>query len=156
MVALSENDLDPLTSKFRVRGLCAAEPRARRARSVEGRSRCGAAVRLPPGRDLLDAENLDTGGPLLRRPEESASLVVFVRPGNLTIGGVARYVGDRTDFGDVALAAYTTVDLSLALRLGERWEPFLRVENVLDEDYAEAAGFPAPGLGFRAGLDLRF
>ena len=104
----------------------------------------------------LDAENLDTGGPLLRRPDESASLVVFARPAAWTIGGVLRHVGDRTDFGDVALAAYSTLDLSLAWRQGERWEPFVRVENVLDEEYEEAAGYPAPGVGFRAGIDLRF
>lgn len=155
-VALFENDLDNLI-EFDFATFVPQNLGRARARGVEG----SLALRrgLFDGRLVatwLDAENLDTGGPLLRRPEESASLVVFVRPGSFTVGGVVRYVGDRTDFGDVALAAYTTVDLSLALRLGKRWEPFLRVENVLDEDYAEAAGFPAPGLGFRAGLDLRF
>jgi outer membrane cobalamin receptor len=28
------------------------------------------------------------------------------------------------------------------------------VENVLDEDYEEAAGFPAPGLGVIGGLAI--
>ena len=118
MVALFENDLDNLI-EFDFATFVPQNLGRARARGVEG----SLALRrgLFDGRLVatwLDAENLDTGGPLLRRPEESASLVVFVRPGNLTVGGVARYVGDRTDFGDVALAAYTTVDLSLALRLG--------------------------------------
>lgn len=156
MVALFENDLDNLI-EFDFATFVPQNLGRARARGVEG----SLALRrgLFDGRltaTWLDAENLDTGGPLLRRPEESASLVVFVRPGSFTVGGIARYVGDRTDFGDVALDAYSTLDLSLAWRFAERWEPFVRVDNVLDEEYEEAAGYPAPGLGFRAGIGLRF
>ncbi|MBP9146846.1 MAG: TonB-dependent receptor [Thermoanaerobaculia bacterium] len=156
MVALFENDLDNLI-EFDFATFVPQNLGRARARGVEG----SLALRrgLVDARLVatwLDAENLDTGGPLLRRPQESASLVVYARPGEWTVGGVLRYVGARTDFGDVALAAYTTLDLSLARRLGGRWEPFLRVENVLDESYDEAAGFPAPGLGFRTGFGLRF
>lgn len=104
----------------------------------------------------LDAEDRATGRRLLRRPEESSSLVLFLRPGAWTLGAVARYVGDRVDFGDVPLASYATLDLSAARRVGERFEPFARVENVADARYEEAAGFPAPRRGFVAGCALRF
>lgn len=128
-----------------------------RARGLEGSvayRRGIADARLVATR--LDAENLETGGPLLRRPDWSASLVLFVRPGNWTVGAVARHVADRVDFGDVPLDAYSTVDLSLARRIAGRWEPFVRVENLFDAKYEEAAGFPAPGRGARAGVSLRF
>ena len=155
-MALFENDLDNLI-EFDFTTFLPQNLGRARARGAEG----SLALRhgLFDGRLVatwLDAENLDTGGPLLRRPDMSASRVAFVRPGTWTVGGTVRYVGDRTDFGDVALDAYSTVDLSLAWRLAERWEPFVRVENVLDENYEEAAGYPAPGVGFRAGVDLRF
>ncbi len=156
MVALFENDLDNLIEFDFVTFVPQNLGRAR-ARGVEGSlalRRSLVDARLVA--TWLDAENLDTGGPLLRRPEESASLVVFVRPGVWTVGGVLRYIGDRTDFGDVALPAYSTLDLSLAWKPGERWEPFVRVDNVLDESYEEAAGYPASGVGFRAGIGLRF
>ena len=155
-LALFENDLDNLIEFDFVTFVPQNLGRAR-ARGIEGALAFRRGIvdtRLVA--TWLDAENLDTGGPLLRRPDESASLVVFARPAAWTIGGVLRHVGDRTDFGDVALAAYSTLDLSLAWRPGERWEPFVRVENVLDEEYEEAAGYPAPGVGFRAGIDLRF
>ena len=155
-LALFENDLDNLIEFDFVTFVPQNLGRAR-ARGIEGALAFRRGIvdtRLVA--TWLDAENLDTGGPLLRRPDESASLVVFARPAAWTIGGVLRHVGDRTDFGDVALAAYSTLDLSLAWRQGERWEPFVRVENVLDEEYEEAAGYPAPGVGFRAGIDLRF
>ena len=145
MVALFENDLDNLI-EFDFATFVPQNLGRARARGVEG----SLALRrgLFDGRLVatwLDAENLDTGGPLLRRPEESASLVVFARPGAWTVGGVVRYVGDRTDFGDVALAAYSTLDLSLARRLGERWEPFVRVENVLDEELRRGGGLSGAG-----------
>ena len=156
MVALFENDLDNLI-EFDFATYVPQNIGRARARGVEGTlaARLGVVdARLVA--TWLDAENLETGGPLLRRPDESASLVVFARPGAWTFGGVLRHVGERTDFGDVPLAAYTTLDLSLAWRLGERWQPFVRLENVFDESYEEAAGYPAPGVGFRAGFDLRF
>lgn len=155
-VALFENDLDNLIEFDFVTFVPQNLGRAR-ARGIEGSlaGRFGGFdARLVA--TWLDAENLDTGKRLLRRPDESASLVVFARPGELTLGGVLRYVGDRTDFGDVALDAYTTLDLSLAWRVAGRWEPFVRVENVLDHSYEEAAGYPAPGASFHAGFDLRF
>ncbi len=155
-LALFENDMDNLI-EFDFATFVPQNLGRARARGVEGSlafRRALVDARLAA--TWLDAENLDTGGPLLRRPQESASLVVFVRPRDWTVGGVLRYVGDRTDFGDVALAAYTTLDLSLAWHPGARWEPFVRVENVFDESYQEAAGYPAPGVGFRAGIGLRF
>jgi len=155
-LAMFENDLDNLIEFDFVTFVPQNLGRAR-ARGIEGSlaGRLGVFdARLVA--TWLDAENLATGKPLLRRPGESASLVVFVRPGVFTVGGVLRYVGARTDFGDLPLAGYSTVDLSLAVRIRERWEPFVRVENVLDRSYEEAAGYAAPGLGLRAGLDLRF
>ena len=155
-VALFENDLDNLIEfdfvTFVPRNLGRA-----RARGIEGSlaGRFGFLdARLVA--TWLDAENLDTGKPLLRRPDESASLVVFARPGELTVGAVLRHVGARTDFGDLELEPYTTLDVSFAWRVSQRWEPFVRVENVIDESYEEAAGYPAPGVSFRAGCDLRF
>ena len=79
-----------------------------------------------------------------------------MRPGEWSGGATLRYVGDRTDFGDIPLDAYTALDLTVARRFGERFEPFVRVENVFDEEYEEAAGFPAPGTAFTVGLDLEF
>lgn len=155
-VALFENDLDNLIEFDFVTFVPQNLGRAR-ARGIEGSlAYCRGLFDGRLAATWLDAENLDTGGPLLRRPDTSASLVLFVRPGAWTVGGTLRYVSDRTDFGDVALAAYSTLDLSLAWRPNERWEPFVRFENVLDEEYEEAAGYPAPGIGFRAGVGLRF
>jgi len=155
-LALFANELDSLIEfdfrTFRPENLGRA-----RARGVEG------AVALRRGildarlaATWLDAEDRATGRPLLRRPDESASLILFLRPGAWTLGAVANHVGERTDFGDVALPRHTTLDLSVARRLGERFEPYARVENVADARYEEAAGFPAPGRALVVGGRARF
>ncbi len=155
-VAWFENDLDNLIEFDFVTFVPQNIGRAR-SRGIEG-SLAG-RFGVFDGRLVatwLDAENLATGKPLLRRPDGSASLSLYARPGAATVGGVVRYVGKRTDFGDQPLDPYTSVDLSFAWRFGERWEPFVSVENLFDRSYEEAAGYPAPGTSFRAGLDLHF
>jgi vitamin B12 transporter len=105
----------------------------------------------------LDTEDLVTGEPLLRRPEWSGSLVVTWRPASdWTLDTVGRWVGSRTDFGGVGLASYTTLDVAAAWQASRHLEPYARVENLFDEAYEEAAGFPAPGRTWVGGLALTF
>ena len=110
---------------------------------------------------FLEAEDRDSGEPLLRRPEESASLVVTYSPDRWSLNLVARYVGERPDFDPVTFA--TTQNGSyLRLDLAARWQrpgifsPYARITNLADEEYAEALGFPAPGRTFIGGVALTF
>ncbi len=104
----------------------------------------------------LDAENLDTGEPLVRRPEESASAVVTWAPAPWTLSAVGRYVGDRPDLGGVTLPSYAVADLAAAWAARPWLEPYARVENLLDEEYEEVDGFPAPSRTLVGGVALRF
>lgn len=102
----------------------------------------------------LETEDLATGLPLLRRPERSGNLLATWRPArDWTVHGTLSHVGEREDFG-TTLDAYTTLDLAVAWELG-RFEPYARVENVLDEGYEEAAGFPTPGRAVVGGVAFR-
>lgn len=102
----------------------------------------------------LETEDLATGLPLLRRPERSGNVLVTWRPRSFwTLHGGLSHVGEREDFG-ATLDAYTTLDLAVARSFG-RFEPYARVENVLDEEYEEAAGFPTPGRTVVGGVALR-
>ncbi len=110
---------------------------------------------------LLDAEDLDTGLDLLRRPRRSASLVATARPGDWTVSLTAVYAGERDDvdpvsFGRALNPSYLRADLAARWRLSERWAPYARVENLADRDYAEALGFPAPGRTVVGGLAVSF
>ena len=110
----------------------------------------------------LDTED-DDGLPLLRRPEWSGSWTVQGKfsahfSGDLTL----LYVGARDDIDPITYErsrspSYTTGDIALAYSLWDGVEVTGRVLNVLDKEYQEVLGYPAPGrrylFGFRLGVD---
>ena len=51
---------------------------------------------------------------------------------------------------------YERVDLALQYRLGEHYEPYLRVENLFDEDYEEVTRFTSPGVQAVVGLSVTY
>ena len=57
----------------------------------------------------------------------------------------AVWVGERKDWGDVDLASYSLINMTGSYRIGENLELMGRVENLLDEEYEEAAGYGTPG-----------
>lgn len=110
---------------------------------------------------FLDAEDLDSNEPLLRRPRESSNLVVTYSPKDFSLNLTARFVGEREDVDPITFAravneSYTRVDLAGRWQALERLAPYLRIENVTDENYQEALGFPAPGITLIGGLTLSY
>ena len=57
---------------------------------------------------------------------------------------------------------YEKVDLAASYTLVEQWgclkglNIFGRIENLLDDEYQDAKGFPAPGINFSIGLRVTF
>jgi vitamin B12 transporter len=113
----------------------------------------------------LKTEDLDTGTELIRRPENSGSVDLDwkICP-KLEADADALFVGRRADenFDDPSLpsnvtdSSYTKLDLSLRWHAQKHLEIFARAENLLDEHYQEAFGYPALGRGFYGGLRLQF
>jgi vitamin B12 transporter len=109
----------------------------------------------------LDTEDLDTGLDLLRRPRQSATLVLTARPGPWTLSLVGRYVGDRDDLDPVTFQratnpSYTRLDLAARWQALPWLSPYARVENVADEKYSAALGFPSPGRTVIGGVAFEF
>ena len=107
----------------------------------------------------LDTQD-DEGLPLLRRPEWSGSWTVQGSFSNHLSGDItARYVGARDDVDPVTFersqaASYTTADVALAYALWKNVAITGRVLNVLDKEYQEVLGYPAPGRQYLVGLRL--
>jgi vitamin B12 transporter len=109
----------------------------------------------------LETENLDTGEPLLRRPEESANLVLTARPADWTLNLETRYVGERPDIDESTFSramnpSYVRVDLAAQWQATQRFAPYARVENVADEEYEAVLGYPSPGRTWIGGLAVDF
>lgn len=111
----------------------------------------------------LDAEDLDTGLPLLRRPRHRASATVG---GDLGRGATAELTGlfvgarddvDATTYRRVTSPSYVRLDAAVTgPRFLGRLAPYVRATNLLGRVYSEVAGFPSPGRRFVAGLDVAF
>lgn len=109
----------------------------------------------------LDTENLDTGEALLRRPEESANLVLTARPAAWTFNLETRYVGERPDLDEATFTrainpSYLRVDLAGQWKATGHLSPYARVENVADEEYQAVLGYPSPGRTWIGGLAVEF
>src|SRR5262249_23777294 len=102
----------------------------------------------------LEAENRVTGADLARRPPHRASLGFdwTVVPG-LDVAPRVLYVGSRSDADPLSGApiedpSYVCVDLAARWQVRGQVAPYVRVVNLLDRGYDEAAGYPAPGRLF--------
>jgi len=109
----------------------------------------------------LDTEG-DDGLSLLRRPRFSASWTLNGSIGKKWSGDVTViWVDSRADvdpetFERTENDSYTTVNIAIAWEAWQRLSITARALNVLDADYQEVLGYPAPGRRFLAGLRYGF
>ena len=109
-----------------------------------------------------DAINNETDQSLLRRAPHKVGGSVswqYVPKGNITASLV--YSGSRADidpvsFGRTRIGTYTLLNVATSYQLTENLSIFGRVENVLDADYEEVAGFGTAEISFYGGLKLSF
>jgi vitamin B12 transporter len=103
--------------------------------------------------DATDA----TGAPLMRVPTHDAVIGIDAGFGADWTGRLSlRHVADRpAEFGTV-MEDYTVVNASVSYAITDAATAYLRVENLLDEDYQTAAGFSASGRAVFAGLRASF
>ncbi|MEO6785239.1 MAG: TonB-dependent receptor, partial [Chthoniobacteraceae bacterium] len=111
---------------------------------------------------LAEAKNLTDGSRLLRRPEHTGTIGAnwhFLQRCNLNTSlslVSARADIDATTFGNTKDRAYAKWDAALSIEVCKNCEIIGRVENITDERYEEANGYPALGRIFWGGLKLKF
>jgi len=109
----------------------------------------------------LDAQNLVTDLPLIRRPRHRGALGVSVHPvAPLEVAARGYLVGRRPDADALTGApvedpSYLRLDFLARWDLG-RFAPYVHLENALDRRYEEASGYSAPGRRFAAGMGVKF
>jgi vitamin B12 transporter len=110
----------------------------------------------------LEAENRVTGTDLARRPHHRASLGFdWTVVAGLDVSPRVLYVGSRPDGDPLTGAAiedpsYLRVDLAARWQVWGQVAPYVRVVNLFDRGYDEAAGYPAPGRLYSGGLEVKF
>ena len=109
----------------------------------------------------LDAENSSTNERLLRRPKILGHLVMQHSNELHTLGLGLKLIQDVMDIdGGTFLRIqgddYAVLRLFGDYRITEHIKLFGRIENLLDEEYDEVDGYPAPSRGIYGGLGFSF
>lgn len=107
-----------------------------------------------------DAKNRATGQTLLRRPKHSGNFTADWSNDRFSLGGSLQVVSKSADFdyltfARTSLGGYALVGLRGSVKLGERFEVFARVENLLDESYETVSGYGTLGRNAHAGVRVR-
>jgi len=131
---------------------------------VAVRTAVGERAFLRASYTYLDARDVDTDAPLIRRPRHMASATAgsgFGTGGSWSLTGLftgARPDRDAADFtSPVESPSYFRVDAAVTLPpVVFSLAPWARVTNLFARRYAEVNGFPAPGRRFLAGLEASF
>lgn len=101
--------------------------------------------------------DIETNGEqLYRRPSHKGTADLNFYPiDNLQVNLNAIYVGERNDTSE-KLEAYTLVNLAASYQVCKNVKVYGRIENLLDEEYEEAAGYGTADLSAYAGVKLSF
>ena len=95
------------------------------------------------------------GQELARRPDHSGAVSLALTPKRWYLEAGAILTGERQDTDAYGLnrnPGYQNVWASGSLRLNRHVSPFLRLDNLLNESYEEALGYPALSRAVRGGL----
>jgi len=90
-------------------------------------------------------------------PENDWSANITYAPGKLKLSVDLYYVDDRLAYDQKhKIDNYTRVDVSFSYRVTNCLKFFGRIENLFDEDYEGAVGYPAPDFSAWGGVKLTF
>lgn len=135
-----------------------------RTRGLEaaGELKPGKRFRLRLAYTRLEALDLDSGAPLMRRPKDLFSAETDWFPDDrwnvhlsITHTGAREdreYAG--FDAWDVTLRPYTLANAAVSFRITTGWQAFVRMDNILNARYEHVAGYGTQGFCVYAGFTL--
>jgi vitamin B12 transporter len=105
----------------------------------------------------LDAVNNDTGAFLPLRPRNKVTSSVEYTLAKLTVIGEFLYVSKRFDSGlNRDISPYSLVNLKGSYLLHKNLSLFVRIDNLFNKSYEEAAGYGTPGISAFGGVKASF
>lgn len=114
-------------------------------------------LKLGAAYSYLDAKDLDTGTFLPSRPRNKVTTSVDYAIANLTLSGEYLFVSRRFDAtANRDLSPYALVNLRGSYLVCKNSSLFVRIDNLLDKSYEEAAGYGTPGLSAFGGVKVSF
>ncbi|RLB06945.1 MAG: hypothetical protein DRG27_06935, partial [Deltaproteobacteria bacterium] len=89
--------------------------------------------------------------------EIEANISYYALQGRFKISTDIYYVGERFAYDHTHhIDDYTRVDISSSYKIHKYLKCWFKLQNLFDEDYEEAAGYPAPGISAWGGIRISF
>lgn len=103
-----------------------------------------------------ESEDESTGKILPRRPRHQASFDLNMNPTEEIQGILSLLlVNSRRESTGEKMDNYEKVDFTVNYKLSDMLTPYIRFENLFDEDYEEIVGFGTSGFSVYAGLEVK-
>lgn len=105
----------------------------------------------------LDAVDRDTGAFLPLRPKNKFTSSLVYSMAKVTVIGEYLYVSRRYDSSlKRDISPYSLVNLKGSYAVHKNLDIFVRIENLLDKSYEEAAGYGTPGISIFGGIKVSY
>lgn len=109
----------------------------------------------------LDMELKNSNEPMRQRPDWRGSVTMRWAPSDRWLLDASWLnVGETFDSsiptGDMYLDSHNRVDITATFSATDKMRMLFSIDNLFDEDYAEAIGFPSPGMRARLGIRYQF
>ncbi len=104
----------------------------------------------------LDTKKVADGTRLLRRPDNKVTCKLKTAFKKLDISTDISYVGNRMDSSSVKLKSYTLANLAFKYIVNEKFDTFLRLENLFDKNYELVNGYQTPKFSWYLGAKFEF
>ncbi len=89
--------------------------------------------------------------------ELEVNISYFAFHGRFRLSTDIYYVGERLAYDHThEIDDYTRVDISSSYKIHKNLECWFKLQNLFDEDYEEAAGYPSPGISAWGGIRISF
>lgn len=114
-------------------------------------------LKLNAGYTYLNAVDKDTGAFLSLRPRNKFTSSIEYILAKLTVIGEYQYVSKRFDSSlNQDISPYATVNLKGSYLLCKNLSLFVRIDNLFNKSYEEAAGYGTPGISAFGGVKVAF
>jgi vitamin B12 transporter len=104
----------------------------------------------------LDTENKEDHSELLRRAKNKVSISADYSWQKIIFNLSVSYVGHRPDVSGTLLKSYVLMNSALSYDINKNTNWFMRMENMLDDNYEEVSGYGTPGFSVYSGIKLSF
>ena len=119
--------------------------------------RMSSLVSLKGNYTYNDTEDMETHKHLYWRPLNKYAATLQLNPyGRFGLDVSMIHAGKRGDINNTNLSPYTRIDLLSSIKINKTIGIYARIENLLDEEYEEAAGYNTSGFSTYGGLQISF